>query len=235
MNSDNLLSRIPNVAILAIIVVIMISSMPAFADLHQSTGSSATNQTPIVLALNKHIAFGARKGRTFQEYNKFKVARTEPEDGDLAVMAIHDMLKKIDLTLDYDELISQFDKATESQKIVFAVCIFQNEVNNNGFVGYFTNDAGNLIEETKKGLALVGARRYLNLLRKALFVFSDDEEMLDETANRLEVLSKLDADEKFAVFEPLDSEFELLENESLLQESLNQYIEKHQSHFFIKP
>lgn len=207
--------------------------MPAYADRLQSTNSRVNNKTPIVIALNKHIAFGARKGRIFQE-NNFKVTRTEPEDEDLAVMAVHEMLKKINLTLEYEQLISQFDEATESQKVVFAVCIFQSEVNANGFSGYFANDAGNLIVETKKGLALVGAKRYLRLLNKALFVFSEDEEMLDETVNRIDVLNRLDADEKFAVFEPLDSEFELLENESLLQDSLNQYINKYQSHFFIK-
>jgi hypothetical protein len=238
MKSNISLPRISNYTFLIIIVTIIVSSMPAFAEYHQSTSSSTINQTSIAVALNRHVAFGKQNNlsnRAYDGSHEFKVKRTEPEDDDLAVMALEVMLKEIDLTLGDENLMSQFENATEGQRAIYAVSIFQSEVNNDGFGGYFSHDAGNLIKQVKKGLVLIGARRYLHLLNKALYVFVDDEEMLDEAIDRRDVLSNLSNDEKFSTFEPLDSAFELLEYESLLQDSMNQFIENNQAQFFIKP
>lgn len=194
---------------------------------------SVSNDRPDILVLAFNRNSSTKKSAGDKSVNKrFRVNRVDVKESEYANAVLKVMLKEIDITLDRHALKKQLASATEGQKAIYAAYHFHSAVSLGGFAGYLAHDAGNLIPETRAALHLIGANKYATLLKKALYVFADVEEMLGATTDRRVVLGRLSNDEKFKAFEKIDGDFESMENESMLNGRMSRYINEHPEQFF---
>jgi hypothetical protein len=163
----------------------------------------------------------------------YLVRRPDREGDNYISVVLKDMMKSIEPGGNRNELIFKLGYATPGQKALYAVYLMQNEVALGGFKSYFKSNAANLVNEARKGLKLIKAYRYLNLLEDALVLFVDDEEMLDTAFDRKNFLETVPDKVKYRVFEATDSKFESLENDDLLKGMMVSYINKHPGQFFL--
>lgn len=166
--------------------------------------------------------------------DNYLIERPDEEGDNYIHVVLQAMMKNVDPGGNRNELIFKLGNATPGQKALYAVYLMQNEVMLGGFKSYFKSNAANLVYEARKGLKLIGAYKYLNLLEDALVLFADDEEMLETAFDRKNFLDTVPEKTKYKVFEKVDSRFESLENDNLLKDSMVAYINKHPSQFFRK-
>jgi hypothetical protein len=101
-----------------------------------------------------------------------------------------------------------FSKMPETLKTVYLINEFESEVNNGGFLQFFTNSSGKYINETIESLELIGANKTKNLLEKAVKIMLKHNEST-ENLNR-----KINSRELYEIFETS----EIYDNEVLMKE-----------------
>ncbi len=103
---------------------------------------------------------------------------------------------------------ASFLKMPETLKTVYLINEFESEVNNGGFLQFFTNSSGKYINETIESLELIGANNTKNLLEKAVKIMLKHNEST-ENLNR-----KINSRELYVIFETS----EIYDNEVLMKE-----------------
>jgi len=101
-----------------------------------------------------------------------------------------------------------FSKMPETLKTVYLINEFESEVNNGGFLQFFTNSSGKYTNETIESLELIGANNTKNLLEKAVKIMLKHNEST-ENLNR-----KINSRELYEIFETS----EIYDNEVLMKE-----------------
>lgn len=101
-----------------------------------------------------------------------------------------------------------FSKMPETLKTVYLINEFESEVNNGGFLQFFTNSSGKYINETIESLELIGANNTKNILEKAVKIMLKHNEST-ENLNR-----KINSRELYEIFETS----EIYDNEFLMKE-----------------
>jgi hypothetical protein len=116
---------------------------------------------------------------------------------------------------------------TESEKLINAVLDLESEVMNGGFHQYFQNSAGDQWKDALTGLDKIGAVKTLELLTKALTVFTDSKPS-DIQEERQEIVKEL-SQEQIALLDNLDQEFYKYEDRT--SSLVITYAEKNRSDF----
>ena len=104
-----------------------------------------------------------------------------------------------------------FTKMPETLKTVYLINELDSEVNNGGFLQFFTNSSGKYTNETIESLELIGANYTKNLLEKAVGIMLKHNEST-ENLNR-----KINSRELYEIFETS----EIYNNEVLMKELNN--------------
>lgn len=205
------------------------------ASLALSGACFAGNPQLHVAALKKSPSIKVTKTTApVSKYDNYLVPRPAKEGSDYVRVVLKALIDDVDITLKQDKLKAKLKKATPGQKALYAVYLLRNEVQFGGFRSYLSKKASNLLPEAREGLQLIGALNYLKLLNDTLDLFIDDEYMLDTALDRKNHLATISRNEAFRVFEKADAGFESLENESMLVDYMNSYINKHPKEFFKK-
>lgn len=161
----------------------------------------------------------------------YKVPR--PSDESFSSMdAITTLWDEVDIYNGPQKLAQCLEGTTPGQRAVHACAWYEAEVNNGGHDQFFSNSTGILWPEALEGLELLGATRYLAILKKALAVFGPTPPSRDraDRNDKLEVLSNGFEED---LFDELDSEFYALEAEEPLEDIFRAFIRAHPEHFFL--
>lgn len=222
------ISRTYSITVIQAIAIglFMVSGISSAAQ-KSKTGSALT-----LAALTKSPAAKFNRDGKDQESDTYLVNRPKKGVNNYVNVVLKALVKDIDITLDRPKLIAKLKKATPGQQALFAVTVLRSEVQFGGFKSYLSKNASNLLPEAREGLEKIGAFSYLKLLNDTLMLFVDDEYMLDTALDRKNHLATIPRNEAFRVFEKADAGFEGLENESMLNEYMNNYINKHPKEFF---
>jgi hypothetical protein len=119
---------------------------------------------------------------------------------------IYYFTQKIRKTDNYGKV--SFSKMPKTLKTVYLINEFESEVNNGGFLQFFTNSSGKYTNETIESLELIGANYTKNLLGKAVEIMLKHNEST-ESLNR-----KINSRELYEIFETS----EIYDNEVLMKE-----------------
>ena len=129
-----------------------------------------------------------------------KASKEEKED------LIYYFTQKIRNKDNYGE--ASFSKMPETLKIVYLINELETEVNNGGFLQFFTNSTGIYTNETIESLDLIGAKYTKNLLKKAV------EIMLKHNESAESLNKKITSCELYEIFETS----EIYDNDDLMDE-----------------
>ena len=198
-----------------------------------SAVSIAGNAQIHLAALKKTPSSKITTAKSANTVSNYLVARPKTEGSNYVSVVLKALINDADISLERKKLQAKLEKATPGQKALYAIYLMRTEVQFGGFKSYFSKKASDLLPEAREGLQLIGATNYLKLLNDALRLFVDDEYMLETALDRQTHLASISRSEKFRVFEKADAGFESLENESLLTDYMNSYINKHPKEFFI--
>ncbi len=135
---------------------------------------------------------------TKESFNKASIE--EKED------LIYYFTQKIRKKDNYGE--ASFSKMPKTLKTVYLINELESEVNNGGFLQFFTNSSGKYTNETIESLELIGANKTKNLLEKAVEIMLKHNEST-ENLNR-----KINSRELYKIFETS----EIYDNEILMKE-----------------
>ncbi|MEC3907835.1 DMP19 family protein [Tamlana sp. 2201CG12-4] len=135
---------------------------------------------------------------TKESFNKASIE--EKED------LIYYFTQKIRKKGNYGE--ASFSKMPKTLKTVYLINELESEVNNGGFLQFFTNSSGKHTNETIESLELIGANNTKNLLEKAVEIMLKHNESI-KNLNR-----KINSRELYEIFETS----EIYDNEVLMKE-----------------
>ena len=115
----------------------------------------------------------------------------------------------------YSSLIDQvcnstggFSSLSDSQKLYYALTLFQNEVNNGGFHQFFFNNSGSYYPLIENGLVAFDETGALALLHRAKQILYPDAPVPTDTHIRRQQLATLDPeDERMRQLDELDQQF----------------------------
>lgn len=119
---------------------------------------------------------------------------------------IYYFTQKIRKNDNYGEV--SFSKMPKTLKTVYLINELESEVNNGGFLQFFTNSSGKYTNETIESLELIGANNTKNLLEKAVGIMLKHNEST-ENLNR-----KINSRELYEIFETS----EIYDNEVIMKE-----------------
>lgn len=129
-----------------------------------------------------------------------KASKEEKED------LIYYFTQKIRKEDNYGEV--SFSKMPETLKTIYLINELESEVNNGGFLQFFTNSSGKYTNETIESLELIGANYTKSLLETAVEIMLKHNEST-ESLNR-----KINSRELYEIFETS----EIYDNEFLMKE-----------------
>lgn len=154
------------------------------------------------------------------------------DNGKAAWAVIEPLWSAVDFSKGRKHVTETLSRATEGQKLLFAVDWCQKEVRNGGFEQFFLNSAGMIWQEALAGFRAIGAVDYADLLQKALGVFAG--EVPTSKKERAKLLRSVPKQAREELFVPLDTQFfRLLNKEDTNLESFRaRYIYAHPREFF---
>lgn len=79
---------------------------------------------------------------------------------------------------DYAKEYQNLQKCSKGQQAFFVTWIVEGEVNNGGFNQFYFNSSGQYAEMAVEGFALFGATKYVDLMKRANKIYSENEERL---------------------------------------------------------
>ena len=169
--------------------------------------------------------------RLFGKISKPKDIK-QPKDIDIEKLLVSEDINGSIIELDnfLGELCSygnDLDKLTEQQKNFYFNQNLEREINNGGFNQFFFNSAGDFAHETVNSLAVVGANKTAEILKKAIAQFPDHKVPSDRN-NRQEILSQIEEDAK-DIWEELDQKFFIYEDN--LNDLNLEYVRKNKDKF----
>ncbi len=120
-----------------------------------------------------------------------------------------------------------WDGVTAPQRLVLAVRIFINEVNNGGFSQYFFNSSGDHWQDAMSGLHAIGAASDLMLLQQAADMFGPDGPSVDDDERHRQLSRIVKKDDE--LFSPIEDVF--FKDKEDREVQLNRYIIQHAADF----
>ncbi|MCL2462612.1 MAG: DMP19 family protein [Defluviitaleaceae bacterium] len=121
----------------------------------------------------------------------------------------------------YDDL----EKFTVPQRFVYAICQYEQEVNNGGHDQFYFNSTGIVWKDAMKGFEAIGATDNYDIIRQSADLLGGNPSL--DWYKRQHDLDKLHPD-----FEELDKLFYSTEKKML--EKLNEYVRKNAKDFYFK-
>jgi len=162
----------------------------------------------------------------------FKIERGKIKGTKLIEHSISLLLEELkDVKKDKDKM-AILEKANEHQQLVYVIYEFRKSMEKGGFQAYFRSDNANRLDRLKQALIELRANQYLLLLNKAIKVFADDPDRIDETFGRNSVLDHMESFERFSFFEAVDADYRSLEDEEVLVDRVVGYLNQHPKQFF---
>lgn len=143
-----------------------------------------------------------------QKVNSAKLTKELFDNADLEEKEnlIYYFTQKIRIRDNYGE--DSFSKMPKILKTVYLINEFESEVNNGGFLQFFTNSSGKYTNETIESLGLIGANYMKNLLEKAVRI------TLKNNESTVSLNKKINSRELYEIFKTS----ELYDNEFLMKE-----------------
>lgn len=188
-----------------------------------------TSQAELMLVDRKR-SFSSRR-RNFVS-SSYKIDEDDTDDENYAKSVVQKLYDSVDIDDGIDVVMDRLDDASDGQVAVYSITMMQNQVNNGGFDMYLFSRQGNLINEVREGLQLIGADGYLKIVDKVLALFANDKESITSQSARQKVLNAIPKFRRESVLDRLDEEFYSLELQGLLDTHMEYFIRKHPDQFF---